>query len=142
MEYFVAISLTLLGSWSIIKLNGYKVSKTLTSVRYKQSDIHESLKVLIPKKINNKKKIESQSAKHAASTMIKIMVVEDKAYWVKNNIFYFADALNGDIVTASAEPVNIEKMSKKDMDKMLFILDNLRKGIEDDSGSTGDERLH
>jgi hypothetical protein len=139
MEYVFAVSLTLLVSWSIIKLNGYKVSKTLTSIKYRQSDIHESMRVLVPKKINNKKQIESQSAKHAASTMIKIMVVEDKAYWVKDNIFYFADALNGDIVTATAEPVNIEGMSKKDMDKMLFILDNLRKGIEDDSGGTRDE---
>ena len=93
----------------------------------------------MPKKLNNKKEIESQSAKHAASTMIKVIVIEEKAYWVKDNIFYFADTSNGDVVGTTAEPVDISAMSKKDIDKMLFILDNLRKGKKDDSSSTGNE---
>jgi hypothetical protein len=139
MEYFLAIGLTLLAAWSIIRLNGYKVSKTLTNIKYRQSDIHESIRTLIPKKLNNKEKIESQSEKHAANTMIKIIVIDSKAYWVKDNVFYSADTDNGDIVSPTAEPVDISTMSKKDIDKMLFILDNLRKGIQNDSGSSGNE---
>jgi hypothetical protein len=139
MEYFLAIGLTLLAAWSIIRLNGYKVSKTLTNIKYRQSDIHESIRTLIPKKVNNKEKIESQSAKHAANTMIKIIVIDNRAYWVKDNVFYSADTDNGDIVSPTAEPVDISTMSKKDIDKMLFILDNLRKGIQNDSGSSGNE---
>jgi len=139
MEYFLAIGLTLLAAWSIIRLNGYKVSKTLTNIKYRQSDIHESIRAFIPKKLNNKEKIESQSAKHAANTMIKIIVIDNKAYWVKDNVFYSADTDNGDIVSPTAEPVDISTMSKKDIDKMLFILDNLRKGIQNDSGSSGNE---
>jgi hypothetical protein len=139
MEYFLAIGLTLLAAWSIIRLNGYKVSKTLTDIKYRQSDIHESIRTLIPKKLNNKEKIESQSAKHAANTMIKIIVIDNRAYWVKDNVFYSADTDNGDIVSPTAEPVDISTMSKKDIDKMLFILDNLRKGIQNDSGSSGNE---
>lgn len=139
MEYFLAIGLTLLAAWSIIRLNGYKVSKTLTNIKYRQSDIHESIRTLIPKKLNNKEKIESQSAKHAANTMIKIIVIDSKAYWVKDNVFYSADTDNGDIVSPTAEPVDISTMSKKDIDKMLFILDNLRKGIQNDSGSSRNE---
>jgi len=139
MEYFLAIGLTLLAAWSIIRLNGYKISKTLKNIKYSQSDINESVRHLIPRKLNNKEKIESQSAKHAASTMIKIIVIDNKAYWVKDNVFYFADADNGDIVSPTAEPVDISAMSKKDIDKMLFILDNLRKGNVDDSSGTGNE---
>jgi hypothetical protein len=139
MKYFLAIGLTLLAAWSIIRLNGYKISKTLKNIKYSQSDINESVRHLIPRKLNNKEKIESQSAKHAASTMIKIIVIDNKAYWVKDNVFYFADADNGDIVSPTAEPVDISAMSKKDIDKMLFILDNLRKGNVDDSSGTGNE---
>jgi hypothetical protein len=139
MEYFLAIGLTLLAAWSIIRLNGYKISKTLTSIKYRQSDIHESIRTLIPKKLNNKEKIESQSVKHAANTMIKIIVIDSKAYWVKDNVFYSADTDNGDIISPTAEPIDISTMSKKDIDKMLFILDNLRKGIQNDSGSSGNE---
>jgi hypothetical protein len=71
--------------------------------------------------------------------MIKIIVIDNKAYWVKDNVFYSADTDNGDIVSPTAEPVDISTMSKKDIDKMLFILDNLRKGIQNDSGSSGNE---
>ena len=94
---------------------------------------------LVPKKTNNKTRIESQSAKHAANTMIKIIVIEDKAYWVKDNVFYFAETNSGDIVDVTAKPVDISNMSKQDIDKMLFILDNLRKGNENDSSSAGNE---
>jgi thymidine kinase len=139
MEYILAIGLTLAMSWSIIELNRYKVLKTLSNVRYSQSDIHQRILDIVPKKTNNKMQIESQSAKHAASTMIKIIVIENKAYWVKDNIFYFADTSNGDIVDVTAKPVDISSMSKQDMDKMLFILDNLRKGKKDDSSSTGNK---
>ena len=139
MQYFLAIGLTLLSAWSIIRLSGYKVSKTLTNIKYSQSDIHESIRKFVPKKLNNKEKIESQSAKHAANTMIKIIVIDNKAYWVKDNIFYFSDTSNGDVVGSTAEPVDISTMSKKDINKMLFILDNLRKGIQNDSCSSGNE---
>jgi hypothetical protein len=139
MEYFLAIGLTLLAAWSIIRLSGYKVLKTLTNIKYSQSDIHESIRKFVPKKLNNKEKIESQSAKHAANTMIKIIVIDNKAYWVKDNIFYFSDTSNGDVVGSTAEPVDISTMSKKDINKMLFILDNLRKGIQNDSGSARNE---
>ena len=139
MEYILAIGLTLAMSWSIIELNRYKVLKTLNNVRYSQSDIHQRILDIVPAKTNNKIEIESQSAKHAASTMIKIIVIDDKAYWVKDNVFYFADTNNGDIVGPTAEPVDISAMSKKDIDKMLFILDNLRKGNKHDSSSAGNE---
>lgn len=139
MEYVIAIGLTLIASWSIIELNRYRVLKNLNNVRYSQSDIHQTIINFMPQKINNRKEVESQSAKHAASTMIKIIVIDNKAYWVKDNVFYFAETNNGDIVDVTAKPVDISSMSKQDIDKMLFILDNLRKGKKDDSGSSGDE---
>ena len=139
MEYVLAIGLTLVLVWSIIEFNRYKVSQILRNIHYRQSDIHQSFIDLVPKKINNRTKIESQSAKHAASTMIKIIVIEDKAYWVKDNVFYFAETNSGDIVDVTAKPVEISDMSKQEIDKMLFILDNLRKGNENDSSSTGNE---
>lgn len=139
MEYVLAIGLTLVVSWSIIELNRYKVLKNLSNVKYRQSDIHQTIINLMPQKLDNKKEVESQSAKHAASTMIKIIVIDSKAYWVKDNIFYVAETNSGDIVEDTTNPVDVSTMSKKDIDKMLFILDNLRKGKQDDSSSSGNE---
>ena len=139
MEYVLAVGLTLALSWSIIELSRYKALKNLSNVKYRQSDIHQTIINLIPQKLNSKKEIESQSVKHAANTMIKIIVIDSKAYWIKDNIFYSAETRSGDIVEHTTEPVDVSTMSKKDIDKMLFILDNLRKGKDDDSGSTGNE---
>ena len=139
MEYVLAIGLTLIVSWSIIELSRYKSLKNLSNVKYRQSDIHQTIISFIPQKLNSKKEIESQSVKHAASTMIKIIVIDNKAYWIKDNMFYSAETQSGDIVEHTTEPVDVSTMSKKDIDKMLFILDNLRKGKNDDSGSTGNE---
>lgn len=139
MEYVLAIGLTLVIFWSIIEFNRYKVSNILSNIHYSQSDIHQRIIEVVPKRVSNKIKIESQSAKHAANTMIKIIVIEDKAYWVKDNVFYFAETNSGDIVDVTAKPVEISDMSKQDIDKMLFILDNLRKGNENDSSSAGNE---
>jgi hypothetical protein len=139
MEYVFAIGLTLIASWSIIELNRYRVLKNLKNVRYSQSDIHQTIRSFVPQKLNNKKEVESQSAKHASNTMIKIIVIDNKAYWVKDNVFYFAETDSGDIIDVTAKPVDISSMSKQDIDKMLFILDNLRKGKKDDSGGSGDE---
>jgi len=139
MQYVLAIGLTLVIFWSIIEFNRYKVSKIIRNISYSQSDIHQRIIEIVPKRINNKIKIESQSAKHAANTMIKIKLIEDKAYGVKDNMFYFAETNGGDIVDVTAKPVEISDMSKQDIDKMLFILDNLRKGNEDDSSSAGNE---
>ena len=139
MEYVLAVGLTLALSWSIIELSRYKALKNFSNVKYRQSDIHQTIINLIPQKLNSKKEIESQSVKHAANTMIKIIVIDSKAYWIKDNIFYSAETRSGDIVEHTTEPVDVSTMSKKDIDKMLFILDNLRKGKDDDSGSTGNE---
>jgi hypothetical protein len=79
--------------------------------------------------------INSQSKNHVSKYMVKIIVIEQKAYWVKDNIFYTAETNDGQIVHETAKPVDIGNMPKKELDKMLFILDNLGRGNDDSSGS-------
>lgn len=59
---------------------------------------------------------------------ISVAYLEDKAYWVVNNIFYQADIVDGEIDTESSKPIDPFKMSSRDLMKMLFILDNLTEG--------------
>lgn len=59
---------------------------------------------------------------------VDVAVVEDKAYWVINNIFYQADIVDGEIDRSSSVPINALNMSHKDVTRMLFILDNLTEG--------------
>jgi hypothetical protein len=60
---------------------------------------------------------------------VSVAIIEDKAYWVVDNMFYQADlTMDGEIDKSSSRPVNAFSMSSKDITKMLFILDNLAEG--------------
>lgn len=65
----------------------------------------------------------------------------EEAYWVSDNIFFIAKAEDGRVLLETAEPVDVNSMSKKDINRMLFILDNLKERDVNDSGSTGNERF-
>ena len=65
----------------------------------------------------------------------------EEAYWVSDNMFFIAKAEYGQVLLETAKPVDINNMSKKDIDKMLFILDNLKERDVNDSGGTGNERF-
>jgi len=139
MIYVFALVLTLF-LVSYILYKGRKI-KAFSDMKYTQSSIHEIIKNFIPPNFFDKPRKLSQAEKHAEKNTIKVLFVENKAYWVTNNIFYAADAFNGDVDTDSAKPVNTEGMTKKDIEKMLFILDNLQNGRNNDSGSARDEKF-
>jgi hypothetical protein len=142
MEYLLVIGLTLSLCWSIIKVSDKKRISFLKKIKYRQSDVHEMIKNVIPKQRFDKPKFITQSQRHVQKNMLKVVIEKDKAYWILNNVFYTADAINGRVDENTAKPLDIENMSTKELDKMLSILDDLKQGVgPDDSGSTGNKRV-
>jgi len=99
-------------------------------IRYSQSHIHRILSPLLPQvdqisRISNK---DSQSNKHIKNTNVRVLIVEGKAYWTKNNVFYVSNIVDGDVDKNNAQVVDTMGMDKVELDKMLFIIDQLRKG--------------
>ena len=138
MEYLLVVGLTFVVSWSIIKISNKKRGKFLSKIRYRQSNIYEMVKDVIPKEMFEKPKVITQSQKHVQKNMLKVVITEGKAYWILDNVFYTANAINGRVDESTVEPLDIQNLSKKDLSKMLSILDDLRKGMEsNDSGSSG-----
>ena len=138
MEYLLIVGLTFVVSWSIIKISNKKRGKFLSKIRYRQSNIYEMVKDVIPKEMFDKPKIITQSQKHVQKNMLKVVITEGKAYWILDNVFYTANAINGRVDESTVKPLDIENLSKKDLVKMLSILDDLRKGMgSNDSGSAG-----
>jgi len=99
------------------------------------------IKDFIPKTLYEKPRPFSQSLNHVEKNTVKVIFIEGKAYWVSNNIFYCADALGGAVDLDTTTPIDTTNMSKKDIEKMLFILDNLQNGKSDDSSGAGNERF-
>jgi hypothetical protein len=57
---------------------------------------------------------------------LKVAIVEDKAYWVVNNVFYEADVVDEEILKEDAKPVDAFDMDFKEVTKMMTILDNIQ----------------
>jgi hypothetical protein len=142
MEYLLVIGLTLLAYWSIIKISNKKRISFLKKIKYRQSNIHEIIKDVIPKERFEKPRFITQSQRHIQKNMLKVVIEKDKAYWILDNVFYTANAINGRVDENTAKPLDIENMSTKELDDMLSILDDLKQGVEpNDSGSTGNKRV-
>jgi hypothetical protein len=89
------------------------------------------------KKYSRKLNTNTQSKKHFDKTNVKVIIVDNQAYWIKDNIFYKAPLVNQLIDKDSAEQVDTTDMNRVQLDQMLFILDKLREGISDDSRGSG-----
>jgi len=126
MKYIIAASLTFVLSIAIIKymssINYHNYRKSVI----RQSNNHFMNNIFnINSKTKNNKPI-SQLRKYNAQNTIKAVVMNDKAYWVVDNVFYTADAHDKDIDPVSIKPIDIENISKEEVEKLLSILDNLK----------------
>jgi hypothetical protein len=90
------------------------------------------------KKYSRKLVTKTQSKMHHDKTNVKVIILDNQAYWIKDNIFYKAPLDGQSIDKDSAEEVDTINMDKVQLDKMLFIMDKLREGINDDSRGSGD----
>ena len=136
MNYLIAFLTTLVFCYILIVMNK-KRSKSFNKILYRQSDMHNILKDFFFKDITDDKVVLSQSKIWKEKQTTRVVIINEKAYWVSNNMFYVGDTVNGKVNPETGKPLDTTKMSKKEIDKMLFILDNLKNGKLNDSGSAG-----
>jgi len=136
MTLILVIGLTLAVICPIIIISVKKSKRYFAKVVYSQSDIHQIVKNFIPRDLFELPKQLSQARKHLRSNTVRVLIIEDQAYWVHDNMFYVADTVEGSVNPETVRPVDTNNMSKRDIDKMLSILDSLKNGNSDDSSST------
>ena len=140
MKYFFIFQisvLTIAGFCAILILINKKRGRSFNKILYRQSDMHNILKDFFFKDIFDDKVVTSQSKIWKEKQTTRVVIIDQKAYWVSNNMFYVGDTVDGKVRPETGRPLDTTKMSKKEIDKMLFILDNLKNGKLNDSGSTG-----
>jgi len=142
MEYLLVIGLTLLSYWSIIKISNKRRMIFLNKNKYRQSSIYEMVKDVVPKQRFDKPKVITQSQRHIQKNMLRVVIADGSAYWILNNVFYTANAINGRVDEETIKPLDIENMPTKELEKMLSILDDLKQGVgPNDSSGTGNKRI-
>jgi hypothetical protein len=137
MEYFLGSAITMIAMFVTTRLISYNKLNTKNNIpRYSQSHIHMLVLPLLPEIKKYKKKMITQSSKHEEKTNTRVVIFDNKAYFVKDGTFYCAEMDGKDIDGASATLVDTMGMDKVQLDKMLFIMDQLRDGKQNDSGDS------
>ena len=139
MIYFYSILLTLILFCCILIIIYKKRINSFSKIVYRQSDMHNILKDFFFKDIDNDKVFTSQSKIWREKQTTKVVILDKKAYWISNNVFYVGEAVDGKVKPETGQPLDTSNMSKIEINKMLFILDNLKNGKINDSGSAGNQ---
>jgi hypothetical protein len=144
MEYFLGALLTILTFIFAVRLLSKDVDKhTSPPIRYTQSHTHDLISPLLPPGglTGAYKPLVSQAQKHQDKTNIRVLFVDDKAYWIKDNQFMVAETEDGMVVNDTSTRVDTMAMDSVELDKMVFIVDKLTEGISNDSGDPGNPKF-
>lgn len=126
MEYLLGSIVTLASVILINKIVRRTASQGQLNFQITQSYLFKLLSEYNEKMMEEKPLPDTQSYKHIKNQYVRIMIVEDEAYWIKDNQLYVAKFEDGTIDTDSTTEVDTMSMSKVELEKTMFIVETLR----------------
>lgn len=139
MEYFLG-SLITLGVFLYIRraIANNRDDDSRLKIIYRQSHIHNLIKDFIPDYFNRPPRPKRQSYKHEDKKYTRVLFIDNSAYWIKDNALYMADLVDGVVEESTTRKVDTMAMDKVQLDRIMFIVEALTEGNENDSGSSRD----
>jgi hypothetical protein len=134
MEYFVGSALTMVAVYVSFKMMQRRIpERVLRRSVHSQSYFYDVIKVTLPimEMLQPRRKRVSQSTKEQAKHTLRILVVDNEAYWIKNHAVYSSQIIDGILDEESTKVVDIMGMDKVELDKMVFIIDKLTEGTQE-----------
>lgn len=136
MEYFlgsifgVLITLILRVFWV-----PYKNSKFI-NIKYTQTSVFEMVKFSLYNNLITKE-LDTQATRLSNKDKLRVLIVDHKAYWIKDNAVFVADLIDGDLDKNSAKIVDTMNMDRVELDHISFIVDTLTRGDNNDRSNPG-----
>jgi len=138
LEYLVGSVITLVSvavaNRLIMKQLRY-VKKT-QKIKYSQTHVY-SLLIDMFNSYDLERLPKTQSTEYQDRAYTKIVVVENRAYWIKDNKFYVADVNDGSVNKDSSEEVDTISMNDVELKKIIDIVEALKQGGTDDNRYPG-----
>jgi hypothetical protein len=108
-------------------------------LKYSQSYAHDLMVPYLPtnQELRLLQSRPTQSKKHDKGSHVRVLISQDKAYWIKNNAFYTAEVEHGEVIKETTRQVDTMGMDSVQLKEMVFIVEQLTRGIENDSSNTG-----
>lgn len=108
-------------------------------LRYTQSHIQSLLSPLLQYVPKDVERTPTQSRTFVKDSYVRVLVMDDSAYWIKDHALFTADLVDGEVVKETTRKVDTMAMSKVELDKTMFIVEKLREGLDDANGGTGNQ---
>ena len=135
MEYLLGAIIMLITLSAVRKYIDQKATKypikRLSISQSRSFDVTRFFSITLP---NMSKKINTQSTRHFDRTHLRVVILEEKAYWILDNTLFVADIIDGDIDKNSTKVVDTMALDKVELDKMVLVVDQLTGGNSNDSG--------
>jgi len=137
MEYFIGSIVMLAVIVTLRLLSNRFFSEDIPRVNQSQTYIHNLIGPYMLDNEELRKPIVSQTTKHLDKMFVRVVITDDKAYWIQDNIFYVADSVDGDVDKSTAQEVDTMAMDKVQLNKIMIVVEKLREGAYDDSWDAG-----
>lgn len=128
MEYLLGSLVTLFSVFILNKMITEKSKKGKVNFEITQSYLFKLLGDYNDKMLT-KSLPETQAYKHVKNQYVRIMIVEDRAYWIRNNQLYVAKFEDGNIDSDSTKEVDTMSMSPVELEQTMFIVEKLSEDI-------------
>jgi hypothetical protein len=136
-EYFLGFLVAII-MLIVFRLLGPRIIKGdySTKIRYSQSHIHDIIRDNLPDEMFMPLKKPRQSSGHEKKNSLRVVFLDKDAYWIKENKLFVADHEAGVVKEGTARRVDTMGMDKVQLEKVMYIVDILNEGNQNDSGYT------
>lgn len=109
-----------------------------TKIRYSQSHVYSLISPILDYVPDMPKETPvRQSNNFMKDSYTRVLILDDNAYWIKDQALYTAEIMDGMVNKETTRRVDTMTMDKVELDKTMFIVEKLREGLDSDSGGSG-----
>jgi len=138
MEYLIGALFMLAALIAANRLLKGEYRKAASSeIRHTQSYIYSLIAPMLQYMPDDTLPEPTQSRSFVEKSYVRVLVMENTAYWIKDNALYTAEVIEGAVDKETTRKVDTMTMDKVELDKTMFIVEKLREGLDDDTGGTG-----
>jgi thymidylate synthase len=135
MEFLIGAATTLacviiLNKFAEKNISRYKKS---VDVRDRQSKRFDILKTayFIMEALQPVEDIDTQATRFFDSRSTTVALIEDKAYWIEDNVLFETEVIDGDFQKEFAKKVDTMTMDKLELNKISYIVEKLTEAKND-----------
>jgi hypothetical protein len=144
VEYLILLTLIIpaaISFWILSKAKGIGKIKKLEVSQSRSLRLFGDILEAEMKYQEEGSKIKTQSTEHFDKSHTRILVYEDKAYWITNNQVFAADFVGGTVDPETTGEVDTIAMDDVQLKKMIFIVEKLTEGLKNEDRNSGNQGL-